>query len=257
MPMERKCGAASLCLAFLCAVLLTLLSAGIPLAWADGLNGGAYQEYGKLPVWLPQGSPAQAEHLERPDKAGAWQTPLPQNTAPHGQCTPAKSEAEHFFRQAERRGLLSSDDAQRYSPALKGLPWLEDALSWLLEHPSGMRLALDALISKKRTLIGPFVYYSPIRNYEKIMLRHVDLRPVIQKIASGRLRPDTADGWKIFNNYERRLPPKKRGYYHEVRVPTERLRGPGPQRLVYGDDGEIYYTSDHYETFQRLEVSYK
>lgn len=26
----------------------------------------------------------------------------------------------------------------------------------------------------------------------------------------------------------------------------------GPERLVYSDDGLIFYTSDHYETFERL-----
>lgn len=38
-------------------------------------------------------------------------------------------------------------------------------------------------------------------------------------------------------------------YYHEFVVETPQFQPPGPQRLVVGKGGEMYYTSDHYDTF--------
>ncbi len=260
--MKYQCRAAALCLAFFCAVLLALLPAGTGTAAESGF-GGVRLENGSFPAWqhqTPHDPQRHSGRTVRTSKAGAWHAPQ-QGAAlpgPRSQyAADSQDAADHFFRQAKQRGYLDRSDAGYYGPALHGLPWLSDSLPWLLEHPSGMRRTLDALKKRNRTFIGPFVYYSSVHNYEKILIRHVDLRPVIRKIAAGSLRPDTADGWKIFNNYERRLPQKRRGYYYEVRVPTAGLRGPGPQRLVYGAEGEIYYTADHYETFHRLEASYK
>jgi guanyl-specific ribonuclease Sa len=55
----------------------------------------------------------------------------------------------------------------------------------------------------------------------------------------------------VFENGDGRLPRRPRGYWIESDV-FER-RGPrGPERLVFGRGGEVYYTADHYETFARL-----
>jgi guanyl-specific ribonuclease Sa len=56
-----------------------------------------------------------------------------------------------------------------------------------------------------------------------------------------------------FQNRERRLPKRPAGYYREWVHPTPGLGGPGPQRIVTGGEGEIYYTPDHYRTFERLD----
>lgn len=39
------------------------------------------------------------------------------------------------------------------------------------------------------------------------------------------------------------------GYYTEYVHPTPGILGPGPQRIVVGQGGEMYYTADHYKTF--------
>lgn len=39
------------------------------------------------------------------------------------------------------------------------------------------------------------------------------------------------------------------GYYNEFVHPTLGARGAGPQRIVRGRGGELYYTPDHYKTF--------
>ena len=56
-----------------------------------------------------------------------------------------------------------------------------------------------------------------------------------------------------FQNRERRLPKQPAGYYKEYVHPTPGLSGPGPQRIVMGQQGETYYTPDHYRTFQRVD----
>ena len=61
-----------------------------------------------------------------------------------------------------------------------------------------------------------------------------------------------ADG-TTFQNRERRLPARLSGYYKEYIHPTPKLSGPGPQRVIVGKDGDVWYTPDHYKTFVRIE----
>lgn len=79
----------------------------------------------------------------------------------------------------------------------------------------------------------------------------VDLEPTLERIERGERFPHRNDGG-TFRNLERRLPQKPAGYYREYVVPTDGLDGPGPQRLVMGQNGEAYYTPDHYQTFQKI-----
>lgn len=55
----------------------------------------------------------------------------------------------------------------------------------------------------------------------------------------------------VFMNAERRLPRKPVGYWIESDVwPKDGPRD--AERLVFGREGEVYWTRDHYETFVRL-----
>lgn len=55
----------------------------------------------------------------------------------------------------------------------------------------------------------------------------------------------------VFLNVERRLPQKPAGYWIESDVwPKDGPRD--AERLVFGREGEVYWTRDHYETFVRL-----
>ncbi len=56
----------------------------------------------------------------------------------------------------------------------------------------------------------------------------------------------------IFGNNEGRLPERPRGYYHEYTVPTPGSPDRGARRLIAGEDGDIYYTDDHYDTFRQV-----
>jgi ribonuclease T1 len=79
----------------------------------------------------------------------------------------------------------------------------------------------------------------------------MDLAPVFDRIERGERDSHDNDG-SSFGNREGLLPKKERGYYTEYVVRTPGLRGVGPQRLVLGENGEAYYTSDHYESFVQV-----
>ena len=79
----------------------------------------------------------------------------------------------------------------------------------------------------------------------------IDLAPTIERIAAGRRLRFPNDG-TTFQNRENRLPRRPPGYYREWVVPTPKEPGPGPQRLITGEGGEVWYTSDHYRSFRRV-----
>jgi filamentous hemagglutinin len=80
----------------------------------------------------------------------------------------------------------------------------------------------------------------------------IDLTNTLARIKDGQRLRFRNDG-STFENRERRLPRKPSGYYKEYVHPTEGLDGPGPQRVVIGKEGEVYYTADHYKTFLKVE----
>lgn len=58
-------------------------------------------------------------------------------------------------------------------------------------------------------------------------------------------------GGDYFGNYQKILPKKKGRTYHECDV-NYYGGSRGAERLVYSNDGLIYYTADHYNTFTLL-----
>ena len=79
----------------------------------------------------------------------------------------------------------------------------------------------------------------------------VDLRPTLQRIENGTRLAHRNDG-TIFKNREALLPLRGDGYYREYVHPTPSIIGPGPQRIVSGGEGELFYTPDHYQTFTQI-----
>lgn len=78
-----------------------------------------------------------------------------------------------------------------------------------------------------------------------------EARTTLRLIDQGGPFPYRRDG-VVFGNYERLLPPRPRGYYHEYTVTTPGARNRGARRIIAGDHGERYYTDDHYRTFRRI-----
>lgn len=59
-------------------------------------------------------------------------------------------------------------------------------------------------------------------------------------------------GGDRYSNYEGTLPQKSGRVYYECDIDTLGALQRGAKRLVYSNDGLIYYTEDHYATFEAL-----
>lgn len=62
----------------------------------------------------------------------------------------------------------------------------------------------------------------------------------------------TAIGGSRFGNYEGLLPEKEGRSYQECDIDTVGASSRGGKRIVYSNDGLIYYTGDHYASFELL-----
>ena len=67
----------------------------------------------------------------------------------------------------------------------------------------------------------------------------------VQKYAPGK-----AIGGDTFSNNEKRLPTGVK--YKECDIDTDGASERGAKRIIFGNDGSVWYTEDHYETFTRL-----
>jgi guanyl-specific ribonuclease Sa len=78
-----------------------------------------------------------------------------------------------------------------------------------------------------------------------------DLAPTLARIAAGHRLAFRNDG-AIFHEPGKFASPRPPGHYREYVDPTEGMAGPGPRRIIIGQDGELYYTKDHYKSFSKL-----
>ena len=64
--------------------------------------------------------------------------------------------------------------------------------------------------------------------------------------------PGFAIGGDHFGNREGLLPKADGRWYYECDIDTDGKNSRGAKRIVYSNDGLIYYTEDHYESFVLL-----
>ncbi|NCB41098.1 MAG: ribonuclease [Clostridia bacterium] len=64
--------------------------------------------------------------------------------------------------------------------------------------------------------------------------------------------PGASIGGNKFGNYEEILPASSTRVYRECDIDTLGMESRGSKRIVYSNDGLIYYTEDHYESFELL-----
>jgi ribonuclease T1 len=115
-------------------------------------------------------------------------------------------------------------------------------------------LVLTLLMSQCTSSAGAYSQ----RGYSDIPLSEVTLttlppeaRATLRLIKQGGPFPYPRDG-VVFGNFEKRLPQKQRGYYHEYTVKTPGARNRGARRIICGKPSECYYTGDHYQTFKLI-----
>ena len=64
--------------------------------------------------------------------------------------------------------------------------------------------------------------------------------------------PGCSIGGDVFRNLEEQLPTARGRTYYECDIDTAGKNSRGAKRIVFSNDGLIYYTGDHYETFTLL-----
>ncbi|WP_208727395.1 polymorphic toxin-type HINT domain-containing protein [Leptospira bourretii] len=154
----------------------------------------------------------------------------------------------------------------RVGAALKGIPIIGNTIKAISNSASriGQRVkgifggskAVEVTASKGTTRFIDGVRVVDKRT-GKVLEGTVDLKPTLQRIEQGGRFPHRNDG-SIFNNRPLpgkttpELPVKPDGYYTEYVHPTPGVQGPGPQRIVRGANGDMWYTPDHYDSFIRL-----
>ena len=67
----------------------------------------------------------------------------------------------------------------------------------------------------------------------------------------GEVAPGMSIGGDYFGNYEGNLPEAEDRDYYECDINTDGSYR-GAERIVFSNDGLVYYTADHYETFELL-----
>ena len=92
-----------------------------------------------------------------------------------------------------------------------------------------------------------------------------DLSSGLPYVAVGDLPPEAADTLRLiddggpfpydqdgstFHNFEGLLPGHEDGYYREYTVETPGSEDRGARRIIGGAEGELYWTEDHYESFE-------
>ncbi len=68
--------------------------------------------------------------------------------------------------------------------------------------------------------------------------------------ALSQVIPNKSIGGDYYGNYEGTLPGDNE--YHECDIDTEGKTSRGAKRIIYSEDGDIWYTEDHYESFELL-----
>lgn len=88
----------------------------------------------------------------------------------------------------------------------------------------------------------------------RLSAQEQELQKTLARIRSNGPFPYSRDGI-TFENRERLLPAKPRGYYREYTVDTPGLTHRGPRRVVTGGNPPevFYYTQDHYRSFVRIQ----
>ena len=79
-----------------------------------------------------------------------------------------------------------------------------------------------------------------------------EARQTVVLIDQGGPFPYAGKDGSTFGNFEGVLPRRSRGYYAEYTVPTPGASTRGARRIIAGDGGQLYWTADHYASFERI-----
>ncbi|MER2626707.1 MAG: ribonuclease domain-containing protein [Accumulibacter sp.] len=123
-------------------------------------------------------------------------------------------------------------------------PWLRFLIVAWLAIGGALGLARDNVVPQEDFLRG-VVDWIPLADLPR------EARQTLALIKAGGPFPYARDG-VVFGNYERRLPTRPRGYYHEYTVKTPGRHDRGARRIIAGGEQTYFYTDDHYRSFRRI-----
>lgn len=132
------------------------------------------------------------------------------------------------------------------------LGWMQILLSVRLMSVSAMVLSCIFTLSPIAAVAYSQSGYNSVAP-DEVTLSSLprEAKDTLRLIKQGGPYPFPRDG-VVFGNFEKRLPKKPRGYYHEYTVKTPGVRSRGARRIVCGQVSTCYYSADHYKTFQLI-----
>lgn len=190
---------------------------------------------------VPRAVPGPDTQTSRPDTDCESATGLPDQHAPTLPRLADEDRHEHTVAQDNSEVASSQASSERH-----GSPSHQERRNKTAE-PSSHTTA------EKNDNLSYQVPNQSIRNLNgKVVFQGtIDLKPTLDRIERGDANRHKNDG-TTFQNREGRLPKKASGYYKEYVHPTPGESGPGPQRIILGKEGEIWYTPDHYKSFVQI-----
>jgi hypothetical protein len=115
----------------------------------------------------------------------------------------------------------------------------------------------EATLSEDGTYTDPYLVAEYIHRYNKLPSNYItknEARELGWESDKGNLwevSDNKSIGGDIFGNREGLLPKKEGRIYYECDVNYKGVYR-GSERIVYSNDGLIFYTKDHYESFTQL-----
>lgn len=96
-----------------------------------------------------------------------------------------------------------------------------------------------------------------LQTYHHLPDNYMDKDTARSKGWNGGALHDDVEGYCIggdrFGNFEGLLPKKKGRIYYECDIDTLTKKDRGEKRIIFSNDGYIYYTDDHYQSFTLIQ----
>lgn len=131
--------------------------------------------------------------------------------------------------------------------------WLQDNFSKVNENPDTPQ---QALIDENGSYFDKENVALYIQTYGHLPDNYVTKKEASEAGWSGgsveKYLPGKAIGGDVFSNREKLLPIKEGRIYYECDIDTAGQSSRGAKRIVFSNDGLIYYTDDHYQSFELL-----
>lgn len=129
----------------------------------------------------------------------------------------------------------------------------ENPADWFAEDPFAAPEAEDPVISPQGIADYLFTYGELPPNFiTKKQAQALGWQTIYRTVAEAA--PGMSIGGDRFGNYEGKLPRKHGRTWYEA--DCNYVRGNrGGERIVYSSDGLVFYTGDHYQTFEEMKPS--